>query len=217
MFRKTLVAFAMIGLAASAQSAVVINEGFDDVFGLAAKGWVLTNASTPGGSTPGWFQGTAATMGTNYFNAQAGAGESFAAANFNNAGDGGSLSNYLITPLFSTAGNVAVSFYARGIADPGYFDQFAFGFSTGGFAVSDFVLGPVVTAPTGAWTQYLINLGAQGANTFGRFAIEYTGPQANADYFGIDSLVVQVPEPSTWMMLGTGLLALLGLRRQKQI
>ena len=38
MFRKTLVAFAMIGVAASAQSAVVINEGFDNIFGLAAKG-----------------------------------------------------------------------------------------------------------------------------------------------------------------------------------
>ena len=38
MFRKTLVAFAMISVAASAQSAVVINEGFDNIFGLAAKG-----------------------------------------------------------------------------------------------------------------------------------------------------------------------------------
>lgn len=215
MFRKTLIALAMTGATASAQSATVINEGFDDVFGLAARDWVLSNASTSGGSTSGWFQGNAATAGTNFFNAQAGAGKSYAAADFNNAGEGGNLQNYLITPQFSTAGNVSVSFWARGIAEPDFFDQFAFGFSNGGFAISDFVLGPAITAQTDGWTQYAIDLGAQGANTFGRFAIEYTGAQVNADYVGIDSLVVQVPEPSTWMMLGAGLLALLGLRRRK--
>ena len=65
----------------------------------------------------------------------------------------------------------------------------------------------------------LADPGAQGADTFGRFAIAYTGPQANADFLGIDSLVVgipeTVPEPSTWMLLSAGSLALLSLRRRR--
>ena len=217
MFRKTLTALAIFGSMASAHSAALIDEGFENVFGLQAKGWVLTNASTPAGATPGWFQGIAATPGTNFFNAQAGAPTSYAAADYNNAGENGTIRNYLITPQFSTAESLFVSFWARGIAEPDFFDQFAFGFSNGSSAISAFNLGPVVTAQTSGWTQYLVTLGAQGANSVGRFAIEYTGSQANADYFGIDSLVVQVPEPSTWMMLGAGSLALLGLRRRKQI
>ena len=219
MFSKTLIALATIGISASAHAAALIDEGFEDVFGLQAKGWVLTNASTPGGATPGWFQGTPATMGTDFFDAQAGAAKSYAAANFENAGPGGTIRNYLITPQFSTAESVSVSFWARGIAEPDYVDQFAFGFSNGSAAFEGFNLGPVVTARTDGWTQYLVSLGAQGADTFGRFAIAYTGPQANADFLGIDSLVVgipeTVPEPSTWMLLSAGSLALLSLRRRR--
>lgn len=214
MFRKTLVALALIGASASAQSAVVINEGFNNVVTLAAAGWVQTNASTPVGIT-GWGQGSIDTA--NFFAAQAGAANSFISANFNNAAAGGTIKNYLITPLFSTAESVFISFFARGLADPEFSDQFAFGFSSGSTATSAFTLGPIITATTDGWTQYLVNLGAQGAGTVGRFAIEYTGPANNANYFGVDSLVAQVPEPSTWMMLGAGLLALLGVRRRKQI
>lgn len=37
----------------SAQTGVLINEGVDDVAGLATGGWTFTKADTPGGTTPG--------------------------------------------------------------------------------------------------------------------------------------------------------------------
>lgn len=218
MFNKALLALALIGVAASAQSAVEINEGFDNVPGLADAGWVQTNNSA--GGTTNWYQGTpspATPSSSGIFSAQSGPANSYIAANYKSAATGSAISNYLITPLFSTAEAVFISFWARGVGEADYFDQFAYGFSTGSNLTSAFALGPIMTATPGDWTQYRVNLGNQGINTVGRFAIEYTGQADNADYFGVDSLVVQVPEPSTWIMLGIGLLTLFGVRRRNRV
>lgn len=216
MIKKTLVALALAGAALSAHSAVLLSEGFNNVAALGAAGWTFNNASTPTGST-GWFQGNPADSG---FNAQAGAANSFIGANFNNAAIGGMIDNYLITPLFNTSTAITVSFYANAAKELLYFDNIAFGFSSGtGTAPSDFSFGPTSVVTPAMWTNYIAASSGNGAGSQGRFAIRYTGEADLSNYIGIDSLTVTsaVPEPSTIMMFGAGMLGLLALRRRKQI
>lgn len=214
----TVIAAVLIVLGTSANAdTVLLNEGFASLAGLAGNGWVLTNNSTPLGST-GWFQGDAG-----IFAAQAGAPESYAAANFNNAAVGGTISNWLITPTFSTATAVAISFWARADAFAGFADHLAYGLSaTGSSNTADFTLGALVTVPTTGWTQYTLSSAAKGAGTFARFAVNYSGSADVSNYLGIDTLSVTsvaavVPEPSTWLMLGLGLLGLTAVRRRRPL
>lgn len=210
MMKKALVALAFSGMALSAQAGALLSEGFDDVGGLAAKGWVLNNASTPAGMTPGWYQGD-----QSQFPALTGAAESYAAANYNNAAVGGNLANWLITPEFSTGVNGAiVSFWLRAGAADGFSDQVAFGFSNGSSALSDFALASPVTVGTDGWMRYETRVGASGS---ARFALQYTGAADFANYVGLDSLVVSaVPEPSTMMILFAGAMGLTMSRRRKR-
>jgi hypothetical protein len=209
MMKKALVALAFSGMALSAQAGALLAEGFDDVGGLAAKGWVLNNASTPAGST-GWYQGD-----QSQFPALTGAADSYAAANYNNAAVGGNVANWLITPEFSTGVNGAiVSFWLRAGAADGYSDQVAFGFSNGSSALSDFALASPVTVGTDGWLRYETRVGASGS---ARFALQYTGAADFANYIGVDSLVVSaVPEPSTMMILFAGVMGLTMSRRRKR-
>jgi hypothetical protein len=207
MMKKALIAMALAGVAFSAQAGALLQQGFDNVPGLAAQGWVLNNASTPGGSVPGWFQGD-----QSQFPAQAGNPDSYAAANYNNAAAGGQLDNWLITPAFKSNLDVRVSFWLRAGADAGFSDQVAFGFSNGGTAASAFVLDPVLTVPTDGWVRYTATLAAQGDGSTARFAIRYTGAADAANYVGLDSLLVEVPEPGSALLLGAGLFGMMGLR-----
>ncbi|THC44319.1 hypothetical protein C2862_10650 [Massilia sp. Mn16-1_5] len=210
MMKKALVALAISGMTMSAQAGALLNEGFDDVSGLAAKGWVLNNASTPAGTT-GWYQGD-----QTQFRAQNGAANSYAAANYNNAAAGGNLDNWLITPEFSTGINGAtVSFWLRAAAAEGYSDQIAFGFSDGSKALSDFVLASPVTVGTDGWVRYAANIGGGLGNA--RFALQYTGAADFANYVGIDRLqVAEVPEPATTAILLAGAMGLAMSRRRKR-
>jgi hypothetical protein len=203
---STLLASAL-ALAGTAHAATtLVSEGFDSVATLASNGWVLTNNSTAGGST-GWFQGE-----DFIFPSQDGAG-GFAAANFNNAPAGGSIDNWLISPLFSTANDGHVSLWLRGAADDGFADTVRFGFSTGDSATSAFTTGALVTA-TGDWTQYSFAFESGGAGSMGRFAIEYTGLADVSDYVGVDTLAITaVPEPATWALFALGLAGVVVRRR----
>ena len=102
---------AVAAVAAHAQF-VAVNEGFENVATLPASGWVINNASTPLGPTS-WFQGAAA-----IFPAFAGSPDSYIAANFNSALAGGTIANFLFTPIFTTEGGSTVSFWARSIGEP---------------------------------------------------------------------------------------------------
>ena len=83
-------------------------ENFDSVAGLGAAGWVMTNNSSPAGST-GWFQGNTAV-----FTSQGGAAGSYAASNLNGATFGGNISNWLISPSLTNLENgVVLTFYTR--------------------------------------------------------------------------------------------------------
>lgn len=210
MMKKALVALAFSGVAMSAQADVMLQEGFENVFSLPGKGWVLNNASTPAGLTSGWTQGDPA-----QFSAQQGSSTSFAAANYNNAAAGGMLNNWLITPEFTTTWGNTITFWLHGAVDSSYSDQIAYGVSSGSSALTDFTMISAVTVPQGEWTQYTFTVDAREGK--GRFAIQYTGAADLANYVGVDSLVVNdIPEPSTMLILAAGVMGLTMSRRRKR-
>jgi len=200
-----------LALAGTAHAATVFSEGFDDVFGLADNGWVLTNNSSPANNTvdgTGWFQGSA---DNGIFDAQAGAG--YAAANYNNAAAGGTIDNWLITPTFSTALAGTVTVWLRGDILDGFTDTARFGFSQGSSDIASFVTGSAVTA-TGTWTEYSFAYAAGGAGSTARFAIEYTGDADSANFIGVDTLTITaVPEPATWALFALGAAGVVARRR----
>jgi hypothetical protein len=208
MMKKTLCALALVAATFSAQAATVLSENFNDVAGLTAKGYTLRNDSTVGG-TNGFYPGSA-------FTGQGGSG-GYLEANYMGAPAGGTLDEWLITPLFSTRTGGTVSFYLQSPAEAGFFDTVQFGFSSGAsLAASAFNLGSLITVPGGEWTLYTLNFDATNIpNTTGRFAIRYTGPADRSNTLGIDTLTVSVPEPTTTMMLGLGLVGLVAARRRK--
>lgn len=197
--------------AAHAQT-TLLSEGFDFVDQLSASGWVLSNESTAGGNlTAAWFNGS-----STIFPAQAGPEGSYASSSFDTAAAGGTLANYLITPTFSTAQGVVVTFYARADILAPYFDTIAYGFSPSGAGTSGALVLGSATTVGGGWTQYSAYIAAQGAGTVARFGIQYAGLADNANYVGIDSLTVTaVPEPAGWLMMGAGLIGLLAARRRR--
>jgi hypothetical protein len=205
------VSLAAIGApAAQAAGVEVLNEGFSDVSGL--SGWAQVNNSVPPGSA--WFQGNAG-----IFPAQAGAADSYAAANFLSAGgSGGTVDNWLITPELSLSGATVLSFYTRHDATAGFNDVLEVRFSSGsgldpaGFTTVLTTLGGTSAYPT-EWEQFSAMLDASGT---GRFAFRYVGEADTLNYVGLDtvSVVTAVPEPNTWAMLGAGL-GLFGLLRRK--
>lgn len=209
MLKRALAVAAITVASASAHSQVLLSQGFDNVASL--SGWVFTNLSTPGGTT-GWYQGDTGT-----FSSQSGAANSYIAANYNNAAEGGTISNWLITPTFSTAQAGTVTFWARGANDAGFSDSISYGLSsTGSSETTTFALGAAVTL-SGGWTQYTLSYGAGTLGSTARFGIRYAGPADTSNYIGVDTLTVAaVPEPSTWAMLGLGLAGVGVFARRKR-
>ena len=217
MIRKILVGAALIAASATANALPVLTEGFDDIGTLAASGWIQTNNSTPGGETD-WFQGNAG-----IFPALSGAEDSYIAANYLNAGFGGDVDNWLITPEIGLIGTrTSVQFLTRTSgAVPG--DTLSLYYNTTGSTnVADFLLyGTISSAvfPTD-WTLASTGdiLGFAGLRV--RFALRYTvsDTSLNGDYIGIDSFVVNssVPEPGSLALLAACLLvAPLAMRRRR--
>ena len=206
--KKALVALLVSGMMTSASAAVVIAEGFDNVGDLQSKGWIRDNNSTPAGST-NWFQGE-----QNVLAAQTGAPESYIAANYNNAATGGTLNNWLYTPEFSTLIGVTVSFWLRAAADDsglGLSDNIAYGFTDASGVAADLVS---LTVGTNGWTQYSAYIGPRAGTS--RFAFQYFGDGDTANYIGLDSVVVDVPEPASILILAAGAMALVATRRRKR-
>jgi len=208
MMKKAFAVAVLAAMTMSAQAGVLINEGFDNVPGLAASGWTFTNASSPAGPTGNWFQGVGSIFG-----AQAGDSTSYAAANFGSTTPGGTINNWLITPEFNASGGVDISFYLRA-AGEGYADQLAYGFTAAGATMT--MVNPV---PDSAWTLYNVHLDANRLGTT-RFAFQYGGTYDSANFVGLDSLIIStptagnVPEPASLALLAGGLLGLGAMRRR---
>ena len=201
----------------------MLSENFADISALPAAGWVFANNSTPGGSTS-WFQGEPA-----IFDAQAGAADSYIAANFNAADFGGDVSLWLITPELEFGTGVStVSFWTR-VANAGYNDALQLRLSTAGAStdvgstpasVGVFTAG-IVASLLPDWSNFDATISNPGPPIAGRLAIRYmvTDTSVNGDYVGIDTFEFQspepIPEPATFMLLGTGIAGLLRYRRRQ--
>jgi hypothetical protein len=203
------------GSTAANAGPVIFSEGFDSISAMNGAGWLAGNFSTPGGES-GWFQGN-----TGIFDAQAGAADSYIAANYLNAGFGGNVENWLVTPLISASNGGIVTFSTRTAGDnPFGGDNLEVLFSnTGSLNTADYVsLGTIGSAayPTD-WTTFNFLYDTSAANV--RFAFRYTVTDTSTfgDYIGIDSMSVAVPEPGTMMLLGAGLLLMpLTMRRRRR-
>lgn len=200
---------------------LVTTEGFDSIGGLAGKSWVFHNESDPVGSTD-WFQGNAG-----LFPAHSGNDDSYIAANFLNAGPGGDVQNWLITPVFQYVNGSQVSFWTRTTSNPAIApDRLRLRFSDNGASTEttdfDTVLSVnealTTTGYPATWTQFTYTFTGLPGMAWGRFAFEYSVPDTslNGDYIGIDSVVFtsDVPEPATVLMLTTGMVLLLLARKR---
>lgn len=217
----------LIGLVATVATSSVfasplLNEGFNDISTLASSGWVMTNNSSPVGST-GWFQGG------DLFSAASGNGpaSSFISANFNNATYGGAISNWLLTPELAMANGEKLNFSLRLLAE-GVVDTVQVYYSTAGASTN---VGNTATS-TGAftllgtfsessdigWTNQSLTLSGLSGATTGRYAFRYVigDNSINGDSIGIDQVSVTsaVPEPTAALMLLLGL-GVVGISRKK--
>lgn len=200
----------MLGMMASAHASYLLEEGFENVSKLVDKGWVLNNASSPVGVVS-WFQGD-----QQVFSAQNGTAGSFIASNYNAAAIGGTIANWLITPEFSIDQGAVVSFWARAAGLDGYSDMFSFGFSDGSAAPASFSMTSAETAHTDGWVRYEARF-EKGLTGNTRFALLYTGEADFANYIAFDNLSIsEIPEPSSMLILGAGVMGLVAARRRKR-
>src|SRR3954468_1127006 len=182
-----------------------ISEGFDDITAL--TDWAIINHSEPLGATD-WFQGN-----DTVFPSHSGDPTSYIAANFNNTGDNGTISDWLLTPVTSIQNGGSVTFWTRTVT-PGaniYPDRLQVRASTAGSStnvgtsstdVGDFTQLLLDINPTYSqdgypfdWTQFTATITGVPEATTGRFAFRYFVEDAglmgtNSNYIGIDDACV---------------------------
>ena len=204
-FNKLFVTIGIAGMLAvlgSAQ-AIVLDEGFNGA--IPPPGWTIVNNSSPVGVT-NWFQGD-----TGVFTAQAGAANSYIAANFLAAGFGGNIRDWLLTPTVLLSNGSVFSFFTRTETGSTFGDQLEVLLCRNGPCTNtaDFstVLIPTFTVPD-AWTRESFTFSGLGAGDTGRIGFLYlvNDTSVNGDYIGIDT--VQVPEPSTLAVFAVALVML---------
>jgi len=212
----------LVAAAGSAQAVTVLSEGFDNVAGLAATGWVQVNNSTAPVGT-GWFQGNAGV-----FTAFSGAANSYAAANFvGTTSPTGAISNWLILPTMTLDSSSVLSFLVRNAGD-GFLDKLEVRLSTNGAStnvgatsssVGDFgiMLGSYSSDTAGGWVGLSYSLFGLSAPTTGRLAFRYVvdNVATAGNYIGIDDVLVTaaVPEPATYLLMALGVAGLMLRRR----
>lgn len=214
MFKRMMQCVVIWAMAAAVHANPLLEEDFNDPI---LEGWASANLSSPGGTTS-WFLGNAGV-----FEAQAGAAESYVAANFANAPLGGDIDNWLFTPVLDfSVGALNLSFFTRANgALPDRLEIWASG-AGASTVTADFTLLLSINPLLGAefptdWTQFEAVFSSAGT---GRFAFRYwvTDTFSNGDYIGIDTIRVnKVPEPATLALLAMGLMLLTVVRRPKAL
>lgn len=205
------------GCTVSASAAPLLSEGFNDITALPANGWVFVNNSSPPGGTS-WFQGEPA-----IFAAAAGPSNAYIAANLNNAGFGGAVNNWLLTPELALFNGESLSFALRLLGE-GFLDTVQVYLSTGGASTSlgGFnLLGSFDSATDTGWVGHAITVAGLTAPASGRFAFRYVvdDTSIHGDYIGIDSVSVNaaaLPVPGTMALIALGLCALAGALRARR-
>jgi hypothetical protein len=211
MLRKILLSAVLIATGGAASAApITFSEGFDDVSTLAGAGWLTPNYSTPGGEKPGWVQGN-----PGIFPAASGAADSFIGASYLGAPEnGGTVDNWLITPLFSVVHGSTISFATR--AGGEYPDHLEVLWSLGSSNIADFMSIETLTGTTN-WAS--LDLTAYGLSQDIRLAFRYfiEDNSVEGDYVGVDSFEVRsVPEPGTIALFGVALLMMtFAIRRRR--
>jgi len=193
----------------SSTSNLVITEEFD---AGPPAGWVINNLSNPLGIN-NWFLGNSAV-----FTQQSGTG--YLGANFNSVTGVGTISDWIITPMYTLNNGDVITFYTRGPVST-FPDRLEVRMSTNGASVNvganettvgDFTTLLLGINPTLAvngypqvWTQYSITISGLGGPTNGRIAFRYFvtngGPSGtNSDYIGIDNFTyTSIPTiTNTW-------------------
>jgi uncharacterized repeat protein (TIGR01451 family) len=203
-----LLAAALLPVAAQAQPLV---ESFDA--GVPA-GWVATNLSSPLGTT-NWFDGNPAVFGPQ-------ASTSYIAANFNATADGGTISDWLISPQLTNLQNgQLLTFYTRTETGAPAADRLqarlclgdatacvnvgTLPADTGNFGTLLLDVNPAYAAGgfPAAWTMQSVSLsGLPAGVNQGRFAFRHMavvsgpGPTATGgDYVGVDSVTLSADLP----------------------
>lgn len=219
-YKHLLAGLTALTLAASVQAGTILSENFDKFSSLAGKGWVVkNNSSLPNPNVDSWWsQGNPGAA----FDAQSGASDSYVGVGYASA-FGNVIDDWLFTPVLKLAGGETVSFYTRSNGDlPDHLEVSwsANGASTNAsdFTTLLFSLNPNYDAngyPTD-WFKVEFTMPTFSVPGTGRLGFRYyiADASANGDYIGIDTLNV-VPEPTTVMTLGIGMLALLAMRRRR--
>ncbi len=205
------------GCTASASAAPLFSASFNDITALPANGWVFVNDSSPPGGTS-WFQGDPA-----IFAAAAGPDYAYIAANLNNAGLGGAISNWLLTPELALFNGELLNFALRLLGE-GFLDTVQVYLSTGGASTSlgGFnLLGSFDSATDTGWGDHAITVAGLTAPASGRFAFRYVvdDTSLHGDYIGIDSVSVNaaaLPVPGTMALIALGLCGLAGALRVRR-
>lgn len=196
---------AVIGLEPVSFDGQCASEGFDTVLPV---GWSVKNKSDPVGIT-NWFLGS-----TGYFTAQAGALNSYAAANVDSTGFFGTISDWLISPVISLTNDARVAIWTRKAIPDYYPDRLQVRLSQAGDStdvgataesVGDFTTllydvnpGLVTNTYPIAWYPLTLTLHGITGTVSGRVAFRYYvsggGPGGlNSDYIGVDSFTHCVP------------------------
>ena len=206
LLKGAFTAFSFFALTVGSVQAQSFSESFNDITTLAGSGWATTNASVAVGSTS-WFQGNPTSAG-GPFDSYNGATNAYIGANYNNTGNVGTISNWLMTPNRTFRNGDVLTFYTRKPSPDTYADRLEVRLSTNGAStnvgtgsgVGDYTtlllsINPNLTLgvyPT-TWTMYTVTISGLPAPTSGRLAFRYFVTSAglsgtNSDYIGIDQV-----------------------------